>query len=280
MDLPDAVGHPAFPTTLESLIRNHGGTVLDVARESVEREDVMEFEVPEPRILAPLLPSSIRAFQAFEGHAQMAAKRRGGRLTEAWATAPLFSRREHRSVLGPDEDLAWPAFSEELDFEGQLGCLIGSWGRNLSPGQAADRIFGYVLVNDWVARDVERRELEGGVGPGKSRGVACSLGPCVVTADELDPTSVDLTVRVDGDVWSEGLAADMRWSFVDLLAQASAGEEVWPGDLLTSGPFAGGCGADVGRLPQPGSTVELEGAGLGTLRTRIRARPRRVPRVS
>jgi 2-keto-4-pentenoate hydratase/2-oxohepta-3-ene-1,7-dioic acid hydratase in catechol pathway len=280
VDLPDAVGHPAFPTTMESLIRNHGGTVLDVAGESLEREDVMEFEVPEPRILPPLLPSSVRCFQAFEGHARLAAKRRGRPLTKSWSAAPLYSRREHRAMLGQEDDLAWPAFSEEIDFECQVGCVIGSWGRSLSAGGAAERIFGYVLVNDWVARDVERAELEAGIGSGKSRDFAISLGPWVATTDEVDPASMELSVRVDGELWAEGATAEMRWSFVELLSRASTGEEVWPGDLLMSGPFEGACGADLGRRLEPGSVVELEGTGLGVLRTKVRARPRRVPKVS
>jgi 2-keto-4-pentenoate hydratase/2-oxohepta-3-ene-1,7-dioic acid hydratase in catechol pathway len=284
VDLPDAVGHPAFPTTLESLIRNHGGTVLDVAQESLEREDVMEFDIPEPRILSPVLPSSVRCFQAFEEHARLAAKRRGGRLSRAWSAAPLYSRREHRAVLGPDEELEWPAFSEDVDFECQVGCIVGSWGRNLAGGKASQGIFGYVLVNDWVARDVERAEVDAGVGSGKSRDFALSLGPWVATADELDPRSVELAVRVDGDLWAEGSTANMRWDFSELVKQSSADEEVWPGDLLTSGPFEGGCAADLGRQVEPGSTVEFEGTGLGMLRTKLRtnlrARPRRISKVS
>jgi 2-keto-4-pentenoate hydratase/2-oxohepta-3-ene-1,7-dioic acid hydratase in catechol pathway len=265
---------------MESLIRNHGGTILDVARESLEREDVMEFDVPDPRLLAPLLPSSVRCFQSFEGHVRLAAARRGGRLGPAWRASPLYSRRDHRAVLGPDEELVWPPFSEELDYECQLGCVVGAWGRNLRPGAAGGCIFGYVLLNDWVARDVERAELEAGIGSGKSRDFALSVGPWVATADEIDPASLELTVRVDGDVVAEGAAADMRWTFAELLASASAGEDVWPGDLLTSGPFEGGSGVDAGRLPPAGSTVELEGTSLGVLRTKIRARPRRVSKVS
>src|SRR5919204_321771 len=148
------------------------------------------------------------------------------------------------------------------------------------PSAAADRIFGYVLVNDWVARDLERAELEAGLGSGKSRDFALSLGPWVATADEVDPGSLELAIRVDGDLMAEGTAGDMRWSFAELLATASGGEDLWPGDLLTSGPFEGACGADTDRLPRPGSTVEVEGASLGVLRTRVRARPRRVSKVS
>jgi len=270
------VGHPVFPSTLESLIARHGGTVLDIARESVEREDVLEFEVPDPQILVPLMPSSIRSFTAFERRSRRA---RSGTGKASVTAVPLYSRREHRAMLGPDEEVAWPPFTEQLDFEAQMACVVGSGGRDLSATQAGAGIFGYVLMNGWVARDVEGQEIGTGVGPGKSRDFACSLGPYLITADELDPASVEMVVRVDEDVWAEGAAAGMQWTFPELLAYASLGEEVWPGDVLASGPFTGGTGADAGQFPAPGSTVELEGGPLGALRSRIGPKPRRLARV-
>ena len=259
MDLPDAVGHPAFPSTLESLIRNHGGSILDIARESLEREDVLEFEAPRACLLSPVLPSSIRSFDAF------------GTQVGSSSRAPLYSRWEHRAVLGPREEVEWPVYSDQLDVEAQMGCVVGSGGRDLTGDDARGCVFGYVLVAGWVARDVEREEPDRRVGPGKSRGVGVSLGPWVATADELDPAAVELVLKVDGDVWGEGMAKDMRWSFPQLLAYASLGEDVLPGDLLVSGPFAGGRGVDTGQLPAEGTTVELEGGGLGMLRVRIGA---------
>jgi 2-keto-4-pentenoate hydratase/2-oxohepta-3-ene-1,7-dioic acid hydratase in catechol pathway len=257
VDLPDAVGHPAFPSTLESLIRHHGGSILDIARESLEREDVLEFEVPDPRLLAPVLPSSIRAFETFRTRG-----RRAGRF-------PLYSRWEHRAVLGPDEELPWPAFTTELDFEGQLGCVVGSGGRDLTTAEARDCVFGYLLVTGWVARDVEREEWASRSGPGKSRGFGLSVGPWVATPDDLDLGGVELELRVDSEPWGEGQTPDMRWTFPELIASASLGEDVRPGDVLASGPFAGGSGLDEGHVLRPGSTVELEGTGLGVLRTSI-----------
>ena len=264
MDLPDAVGHPAFPSTLESLIGHHGGTVLDIARESLEREDVLEFEVPEVRLLPPLYPTSIRTCRAFEDPADPA--------------TPLYSRGDHRAVLGPDEALPWPRFTQALDFECQWACVVGTPGRNLTASRAARHVFGYVLLVEWVARDVEQEEARAGVGPGKSR-VATSLGPWVATADEVDPASMELSVSVDDEPWGEATAPQMRWGFPEILAYASLDEDVAEGDVLASGPFAGGCGKDAGHLPEPGSTLELEGTGLGALRTTIGPRPARPDQV-
>ena len=258
MDLPDAVGHPAFPTTLEALIGHHGGSILDIARECLAREDVLEFSVPDARLLPPVQPSSVRVFAAVDRG------RAGGR--------PLYSTRGHRAILGPGEELDWPPFATELDFEVQVGCVVGTWGRDLTTSQARGRIFGYVLVNDWVARDVEREELDAGVGPGKSRDFGTSIGPYLVTPDELDPAEVELVVRVDGEPWAEGTLEAMRWGFPELVAQASRGEDLWPGDLLCTGPFPRG--VDTDRRVPPGSVVEVDGGDLGSMSTPVGPRPR------
>jgi 2-keto-4-pentenoate hydratase/2-oxohepta-3-ene-1,7-dioic acid hydratase in catechol pathway len=270
VDLPDAVGHPAFPTTLEALVARNGGTTLDAAREALSDEDsAREFAVPRARLLVPLLPSSLRGFQAFRGREQRVAAG-GGATTDAWQDAPAYFKGNHRSVLGPDEELVRPSFTQELDYEVGVACVVGRRGRDLHAADADDVIFGYTLVNDWTARDVERDEVATGMGPAKSRDFATSLGPCVVTPDEIDPSSLPLIARVDGAVWSAGNLRDARWTFPEMIAHVSAGEDVLPGDVYGSGTFGGGCGSDLGRRIEPGQVVELEAEGIGVLRTRVR----------
>jgi 2-keto-4-pentenoate hydratase/2-oxohepta-3-ene-1,7-dioic acid hydratase in catechol pathway len=269
IDLPDAVGHPAFPTTLEALVAHSGGTTLDAARESLSDEDnVRACRVPRARLLVPLLPSSLRGFQAFAGRVHRTTA--GGGRVDAWTTTPVYYKGNHRSVLGPDEDLVRPPFTHELDYELSVACVIGRAGRDLTPADALDAIFGYTLMNDWTAREVERDELATGMGPAKSRDFATSLGPCVVTADEVDPSSLHMTARVDGQVWSEGNLRDASWTFPEMIAHVSAGEDVLPGDVYGSGTFGGGCSADLGRRIEPGLVVELEADGIGVLRTWVR----------
>src|SRR5438034_11450049 len=108
------------------------------------------------------------------------------------------------------------------------------------------------------------------MGPAKRRDFATSLGPCVVTADGVDPSSLPMTARVDGQVWSEGNLRDASWTFPEMIAHVSAGEDVLPGDVYGSGTFAGGSSADLRRRIEPGRVVELEAEGIGVLRTRIR----------
>lgn len=269
IDLPDAVGHPAFPTTLEALVAHNGGTTLDAAREALsDGENVRACRAPRARLLVPLMPASLRGFKAFAGRAHSAAV--GGNGRDVYASTPVYYKGNHRSVLGPDEDLVRPPFTRELDYELSVACVIGRAGRDLAPADALDAIFGYTLMNDWTARDVERDELATGMGPAKSRDFATSLGPCIVTPDEVDPASLRLTARVDGREWSAGNLRDANWTFPEMIAHVSAGEDVLPGDVYGSGTFEGGCSTDIGRRIEPGQVVELEADGIGVLRTWVR----------
>ena len=264
VDLPEAVGHPAFPITMESLVRAGLGGV-EVAREALERSGAPDrHRVPGARVLTPILPSSLRGFLGFE-------PRSGGE----GRTHPAYSTRNHRTILGPGEDLVWPSFTRELDYEASVACVIGARGRDLDPGAAGRLIFGYTLMNDWCARDVERSERSRRIGPAKARDFATSLGPCIATVDELDPSGLSVEARVDGETWSKGNLGNVTWSFQDMVAHASQGEDLWPGDVLGSGTFGGGCGMDLGRSLRPGSVVELQGQGLGTLRNRVGPKPDR-----
>ena len=269
IDLPDAVGHPAFPSTMEALVARNGGTTLDAARDAFEHEDVMEFAVEDPVLLVPILPSSIRDFLAFEDHAKLGAERRGTEVPEAWYEMPVYYKGNHRSVTGPEETLEWPSFTEKLDFELEVACVLGKRGRDLSEADAQKVIFGYTVMNDWSARDLQAKEMSAWLGPAKSKDFATSLGPCVVTSDEFDPASARLLARVNGEVWGAGHLADARWSFAQMIAYVSRDEDVWPGDVYGSGTFGGGCGLDQGRFLSPGDVVELEVEGIGVLRNTV-----------
>lgn len=275
LDLPSAVGDPAFPATMEDLVQA-GPVALDTAREALGRDGAGErFAVPNPRLLVPILPGSLRDFLAFEDHVKAGAARRGEPVPEAWYEMPIYYKGNHRSVYGPDEEVPWPPFTNELDFELEVACVLGGRGRDLDAGHAAQLIFGYTLMNDWSARDIQRVEMAVRLGPAKSKDFATSLGPCIVTVDDLDPGTLRLAARIDGEVWAEGSPADAQWTFPQMIAHVSQGEDVWPGDLYGSGTFGGGCGLDLGRFLWPGAVVELEADGIGILRNRVGPRPTR-----
>jgi 2-keto-4-pentenoate hydratase/2-oxohepta-3-ene-1,7-dioic acid hydratase in catechol pathway len=225
---------------------------------------------PIPGLLAPLRPASLRDFLAFEDHAKGGAARRGEELNPAWYRSPVYYKGNHRSVVGPGADVAWPAFTDRLDFELELACVIGARGRDFDEGGAQNAIFGYTIMNDWSARDVQRDEMAMRLGPAKSKDFATSLGPCIVTADEIDPRrGLAMTARVNGETWCEASSASMHWTFPKMIAHVSAGEDVWPGDVYGSGTPFGGCGLDQDRWIAPGDVVELEIERIGVLRNRV-----------
>jgi 2-keto-4-pentenoate hydratase/2-oxohepta-3-ene-1,7-dioic acid hydratase in catechol pathway len=273
VDLPSAVGLPAFPSTMEELVEA-GMSTLDAARQALHRDGVIErFAVPGARLLVPVLPASLRDFLAFEDHVKAGAARRGEPVPEAWYEMPIYYKGNHRSVYGPDQEIPWPPFTNELDFELEVACVLGGRGRDLDAGRATGLILGYTLMNDWSARDLQRKEMAARLGPAKSKDFATSLGPCLVTADELDPEALRLTARIDGEVWAEGSLDGARWTFPQMVAHVSQGEDVWPGDVYGSGTFGGGCGLDLGRFLWPGAVVELEAEGIGVLRNTVGPRP-------
>jgi 2-keto-4-pentenoate hydratase/2-oxohepta-3-ene-1,7-dioic acid hydratase in catechol pathway len=268
VDLPAAVSLPGFPTTMEALV-DAGPRAVDEARHALRQPGVEPYAVQGARLLVPLLPSSLRDFLAFEDHVEAGAARRGEEVSEHWYEMPVYYKGNHRSVYGPEEEIPWPPYTEELDYELEVAAVLGGRGRDLDEESAVALIFGYTLMNDWSARDIQRKEMAVRLGPAKGKDFATSLGPCIVTADELDPSSLQLEARVDGEVWSRGSLGGVRWTFPQMIAHVSSGEDVWPGDLYGSGTFGGGCGLDLGRFLWPGAVVELEADGIGMLRNRV-----------
>lgn len=225
------------------------------------------------RLLAPLPnPASLRDFYAFETHVGRGFEKRGESIPEAWYELPAYYKGNHRSILGPDEELPWPAFTEELDYELELAMIVGRRGRGLDVSTAADHIFGYTLMNDVSARDLQRREMQVRLGPAKSKDFATVLGPVIVTADAIDIETLHVTATIDGEVVTDTGTDDMRWSFAQMLVHVSEAEDVFPGDVYGSGTVAGGCGLEHGRLPQPGELIELHTDAIGTLSNRVGAR--------
>jgi 2-keto-4-pentenoate hydratase/2-oxohepta-3-ene-1,7-dioic acid hydratase in catechol pathway len=272
VDLPSVVGHPAFPTTMEALVAADPGT-LDAARLALDGEGADRHGVTDARLLVPLLPASLRDFLAFEDHVKAGSARRGEPVPDAWYEMPVYYKGNHRSVFGPEEEIPWPPYTDELDYELEVACVLAGRGRDLDEDQAGALVFGYTLMNDWSARDIQRKEMAARLGPAKGKDFATSLGPCIVTADEVDPRRLDLVARVDGEVWSEGSLAGARWTFPQMIAHVSQGEDVWPGDVYGSGTFGGGCGLDLGKFLWPGAVVELEADRIGVLRNRVGPKP-------
>jgi 2-keto-4-pentenoate hydratase/2-oxohepta-3-ene-1,7-dioic acid hydratase in catechol pathway len=222
-------------------------------------------------LLAPLRePNSLRDFLAFRDHVERGAARRGGAVPEAWDRIPVYYKGNRRSILGPDDPAPWPSYTDRLDYECEVAAVVGAGGRDLSEDEAAGHVFGYTIMNDWSARDVQKDEMSCWLGPAKAKDFATTLGPWVVTPDEWNPEDDHaMTVTVDGEVWSQGSTTGRRWTFGQMLAWVSRDEDLWPTDVLGSGTFGGGCGLDLDRWVRPGAVVELSVEGLGRLANRV-----------
>jgi len=231
----------------------------------------------ETDLLAPLpVPRKIRDFLAFEGHLRnMAARMAGpGRdippVPPGWYERPIYAKQNVHSVVGTGHDVQWPPYSEELDYELELACVIGRGGKDIARADAMEHVFGYTIYNDVSARDEQRREWgPTGSMKGKDFDTGNILGPWIVTADELgSPYGLTMTARVNGVEWSRGDSGDMHHRFEDMIAFASLSETIVAGEVFGSGTCPTGCGAEQGRFPQPGDVVELEIERIGVLRNR------------
>jgi 2-keto-4-pentenoate hydratase/2-oxohepta-3-ene-1,7-dioic acid hydratase in catechol pathway len=286
----------AGPTVLDLL---RAGTLLQAGEDALAACPVPLEQV---RLLAPLQPPTVRDFVTFEEHVEGMRQLAG--VPDAWYAAPAFYFSNPYATLGPADDVPVPPGSAVLDFELEVAAVIGRTGRDLTSEQGAAAIAGFTILNDWSARDLQAAEMQVGLGPAKAKDTATTLGPWLVTAEEFaadDDGFLDLalTARVDGRVVGEDLLSNMGWPFGDLVAHASRGTEVRPGDVLGSGTCGnGGClgelwgrGVSHDELPplRPGSVVSLEVEGIGTLTNRVvagvapqpippaRPRPRRRP---
>jgi fumarylacetoacetate (FAA) hydrolase len=221
------------------------------------------------RLRAPVpSPPSVRDFYAYEGHVRAGFARRGAsEIPDAWYQAPVFYFSNPAAVLGPGEIVRRPESCRMLDFELELAAVIG----------ADEQIAGFSLLNDWSARDVQRREMTVGLGPAKGKDFATSLGPWLVTPDELpfDRERLDLeaSVAVNGRLVARVSAKPMHFSWPELVMQAARNTRLRAGDVLGSGTLTGGSLLDIGthdgRWIEPGDEVVLAAPGLGELSTTI-----------
>ncbi len=223
------------------------------------------------RLAAPLPnPPSLRDFIAFEDHVAATSKKRGQPIPPEWYKAPAYYKGNHRTIIGPDEDLPWPLQTTKLDYELELACIIGRKGRDIIEREAADYIAGYTIMNDFSARDIQFQEMACRMGPAKGKDFATALGPCLVTPDEIpDLNALSMIARVNGEVWSTGRFGTIHWSFPQMIEHVSRGETIYAGDVFGSGTVGGGCGLELDRFLKPGDVVELEIQPIGVLRTRI-----------
>jgi Fumarylacetoacetate (FAA) hydrolase family len=249
VDLPDAVGHPAFPRTMEELVAHNGGSILAAARSALDDpEAIEEFGVLRPRLLAPLLPSSFVELASGGGG--------GGR-------GPDDDHPATRTVMGPGDVLRWPASVPFIGCHVEVGCIVGRNARGLSALDADKAVFGYTVMVGWSAADPDSGDSLAGPA------LATSLGPWIVTPDEVDLDGASANVTIDGRVVATAVLEPANRRFADLIAGASRYDEVGPGDVFGSMGFGASFELTLERRGAAGALVEVGVEGIGSLATRI-----------
>lgn len=292
VDLTGASQAPAL-ASMQALIEG-GAPALAVAERACDGADRF-LEPGSVRVLAPLpVPLQIRDSLGFEEHAinsyeaglrLMAAQsedpdraleelrvRQPNTLLDAMRRQPIYYKANRFAVTGGDVDVVWPGYSQVMDFELEMACVIGRRGRDIAAAEAADYIFGYTIFNDLSARDAQMREMPAMLGPckGKDFDNANVMGPVITTADEIgDPYALFMRARVNGETWCDASSSTMNVRFGAMIAHISQGETLHPGEIIGSGTVGTGCGMEHGRFLNDGDVVELEIEKIGVLRTRV-----------
>ena len=254
---------------------------------------------PEPTsdsdIVIPFEPRSFRDFMLYEAHAIAAARGfvnafmpAAARVVSAyealtgrtfpklkphalWYRQPLYYMGNHLTIAADGEAIAIPSYTRALDYELELGFVLAKPLYDAAPPACEAAIGGFVVLNDFSARDVQAAEMASGFGPQKAKHFASAISNVVVSADEILPRWRTLkgSVRLNGELIAEPTTAGAKWSLGEVLAHACRGERLQPGELFATGTLPGGSGIETGRLLQSGDTIEIAIEGIGTLLNRI-----------
>jgi len=284
-DAATRMAEALLPPSMLALLEA-GDYGFDLARQTIEyidslaadtslkgpRGETIIFDQSDVRLLAPVpRPRTLRDFLAFQTHVENSMKMTGREVPPLWFEMPCYYKGNPDTVIGPEEDVMWPGYTQLLDYELEFALFINKRGANIKAENAHEYIGGYTIFNDISARDIQGREMSLMLGPAKGKDMDTGnvLGPCLVTPDEFDPANAKMIARVNGETWTEGNTGDMYYPFPKLIEYLSQDETLHPGDCLGSGTVGYGCGIEHGNFIQPGDVIELEIEGIGILRNRI-----------
>jgi 2-keto-4-pentenoate hydratase/2-oxohepta-3-ene-1,7-dioic acid hydratase in catechol pathway len=240
-----------------------------------------------PRAPVPV-PPSIRDFMSFENHVVTAYGALGRKVSPVWYEQPVFYFTNPAAVHGPRDPVEISPGSERFDYELEVAAVIGRPGSDITPAEAAGHIAGFMVLCDWSARDLQGHEMDVGLGPAKGKDSATSFGPFLLTPDELAERrsgrgyDLTMTAHINGTRYSSGSLADLSWSFEEMVAHASRGTRLLPGDVIGSGTVGTGCVLELSavhgsrRFPwlRAGDEVRLAIEEMGAVEARVEpARP-------
>lgn len=264
-----------LPSDLIEFLRGHKQYMELIEENYIEAEST--YSLDEVTLMAPLpRPESFRDFMAFDEHVKNAAKRAGDVLAEEYYEIPVFYFSNNKTICGPAANVNRPKKSKRMDYELEIACIIGKEGKDIKAKDAENYIFGYTILTDWSARDLQMKEMKILLGPAKGKDFATSMGPYLVTKDEIEQFLIEdgrydmeMTAKVNDVLLSKGNFKNITHSFAKMIERASEDVTLYPGDVLGSGTVGRGCilelGTEVHRFLEPGDYVELEITGLGKL---------------
>ncbi len=280
-----------YPASMSAAIADGPTFISAIAltMSSIQNESAT-LPVEQVQWLSPIDPPVMRDCMVFEKHFRKAipaltAEIYGQPIVPGvYYEKPIYYKGNPLTLIGHEQEVPWPDYSRRMDYELELGFVIGRSGKDLTPEQARAHLFGVTIFNDFSARDIQSTEMKGLLGPAKGKDFATALGPWITTADELDVHNLTMIARVNGEEWSRGSSSSIMWHVEELIAYISKAEGVVAGELIGSGTVGGGCGVELGKLLNPGDIVELEIEGIGVLRNKMGTPPptgwmpeRRVP---
>lgn len=259
-----------FPESMAAAIAL-GDVFLAAARDiAVERPTEASIDITTVKWLSASDPSVVRDGLTFIGHIKGFHEKIGQPPHASLLKVPGYFKGSPHTVIGHEAEVPWPGYIQHMDYELELGYVVGRRAGNLRPENARDVLFGITIFNDFSARDRQAIEMPIAMGPTKCKDFAYGIGPWITTIDEFaDLDNISMEVRVNGETWGKGNSANKLWTVEELIAWASLGESLEPGDVIGSGTMGGGSALELDRKLQPGDVVELEVGGVGTLRNRM-----------
>ncbi len=223
---------------------------------------------PAVSLAAPLDKiETYRDFFAHEKHVEVGFKKRNEKIPDAWYEIPAYYKGATAGFIGPGEEILWPSYTDVLDYELELGMVIGRDGKNIKSKDAHKHVFGFTILNDISARDIQRKEMIIRLGPAKGKDFCSIIGPVITTIDEFESIEPNLlmTAKINGQEWSRGFSGDAHFSWEQMITHVAQDEWVLAGDLFGSGTVGTGCGLELDKWIKPGDVIELEIEKIGKL---------------
>jgi 2-keto-4-pentenoate hydratase/2-oxohepta-3-ene-1,7-dioic acid hydratase in catechol pathway len=212
-----------------------------------------------------------RDFYAHEKHVKKGFEKRNETIPEAWFEIPAYYKGGTTGFIGHEDIVPWPHYSKQLDYELELGVVIGRDGKNIKSSEMRKHIFGFTILNDISARDIQRKEMSIRLGPAKAKDWCSVIGPVIVTFDEFnyEEPNLEMIATINGVEWSRGYSGDAHYSWGEMIKYMSMEEWVRATEFIGSGTVGTGCGLELDRWIQPGDLLELSIEKIGTLKNII-----------